>query len=134
MGKINKILRNSLIAGVAILVLGGVFFYFKFNLPEASAEAQMVINFENGKSRKFKGPVMADMSILEALYSSSLGGDFELRYTIQENSGVVLTKIDGTTNPGNLTWNFYLNKKSVNTADINKIKIKTGDLIEVKYE
>jgi len=106
----------------------------KFNLPEPSAEARMVINFENGESREFKGPVMADMTILEALHSSSLGGDFELRYSIREDGGVALAKIDGAINPGNRTWYFYLNKEPMNAADIDKIKIKAGDLIEVEYE
>ena len=119
---------------MAILILGAVFFYLKFNLPEVSAEARIVINFDNGESREFKGPVMADMTILEALHSSSLGGDFELRYSILEDGGVALAKIDGAINPGNLIWSFYLNKKIVNTADIDKIKIKAGDLIEVRYE
>ncbi|MBI2063840.1 MAG: hypothetical protein HYT65_02510 [Candidatus Yanofskybacteria bacterium] len=134
MGKINKILRNSLITVVAVLVLGAVFFYLKFNMPETNAEAQLVINFENGERKQFEGPVIGDMTILEALHASSRGDDFELRYSIQKDGVVVLAKIGDAINFGNQSWHFYLNGESVNTGDINKIKIKTGDLIEVKYE
>lgn len=118
---------------VVILTIA-VFFYLKFNLPAASTEAEMVISFENGESRKFRGPVIADMTILEALHSSSLGGDFELRYSIMPDRTVSLAKIDGAINPGNRVWQIYLNKKQVNAVDIDKIKIRAGDLVEVKYE
>ena len=93
-----------------------------------------MINFKNGESRKFEGPVAADMTILEALHSSSLEGGFELRYSIQKDGGVTLAKIDGAINIGNKSWYFYLNKKPISAADIDKIKIKAGDLIEAKYE
>ena len=130
----GRFIKNLWIWILAVLILGTVFFYLEFNLPEASREAQLVISLENGESRKFKGYVMADMSILEALHSSSLGGDFELRYSIQKEGGVALAKIDGAVNLGNKSWNFYLNGRSVNVADIDKVKIKAGDLIEVKHE
>lgn len=131
---ISNFLKRYWVWMAAALVLGTAFFYLKFNLPLGGTRAQLTLNFENGESRKFEGAVAADMTILEALYSSSLGGDFELRYSMQEDGAVALAKIDGIINFGNRSWHFYLNKTSVKTSDINKIKIKTGDFIEAKYE
>lgn len=110
------------------------FFYLNVKLPVHVGEAQLIISSENGENKKFAGPVAVDMTILEALYSSSLGGGFELRYSMREDGGVALAKIDGLIEQMGKTWHFYLNKKLVNTADIDKTKIRAGDLIEAKYE
>jgi len=129
-----KFIKNYLVVAFAVIILGASLFYLKFDLPGTSSEAQLVINFENGESRKFKGPVMSEMTILKALYSSSLASGLEVRYSIQDGGGVSLAKIDGAINYGHGTWHFYLNSEPVNAIDIDKVKIRAGDLIEVKYE
>ncbi len=129
----NFFKKSGVFVGVAA-VLVAAFFYFKVNLPISGAKAQLIINFDGVKGRVFEGPITADMTILQALYSSSLDGKFDVRYVLQKDGAVALARIDGMINLSNKSWHFYLNKKLINTADINKIKIKAGDLIEAKYE
>ncbi|MBI2063347.1 MAG: hypothetical protein HYT61_03900 [Candidatus Yanofskybacteria bacterium] len=117
-----------------VLVLGAALFYFKVDLSRNAMNAQLSINFPDGQSRKFEGPVVTDMTVLEALYSSFLGDNFELKYSMREDNSVVLAKIGDAVKFGNHDWHFYLNGKPVKTSDINKIRIKAGDFIEVDYE
>lgn len=119
--------------GVAAVLVVALF-YFKLDMPMSGSHAQLIINFDVAKGRIFEGPVTADMTILQALYSSSIDGKFDVRYALQNDGAVALARIDGMINLSNKSWHFYLNKKLINTADINKIKIKAGDLIEAKYE
>ena len=130
----NKFLKKYgvFVGTIAILVVS--LFYLKINLPVSGSQAQLTINFDGVKSRIFEGPVIDDMTVLQALYASSLDGKFDVRYALQDGGAVALARIDGMINVSNKSWHFYLNKKLINTADINKIKIKAGDFIEAKYE
>ena len=130
----GKFIKNRWALILAVVALGAVFFYFKFDLFPVDSRAQLTLHFENGESRKFEGVVTARMTVLEALYFASLGGDFELNYSILEDGVVRLAKMSGITNLGNKTWHFYLNDKFINTADINKIRVEPNDTIEAKYE
>lgn len=131
---ISQLLKKYWTGVAAVLVLVIIFLYTKVNLPQNLTNAQLAIHFENGKIRKFEGTVVNNMTMLEALYSSSAGDEFDLRYSIGKDGSVVLAKIGDAINFGDKNWHFYLNGKPVKTSDINRTKIKAGDLIEAKYE
>lgn len=130
---INFLKKFGVLTGV-VAILVAALFYFKLDMPMPGSQAQLIINFGGAKGRIFEGPATANMTILQALYSSSLDGKFDVRYALQNDGTVALARIDGMINFSNKSWHFYLNKKLINTADINKIKIKDGDLIEAKYK
>ncbi|MEK7154242.1 MAG: hypothetical protein AAB792_01665 [Patescibacteria group bacterium] len=116
---------------IAVLVVGTLFFYLP--APGSNEPARLTIRFDDGRARAFEGPVEEDTTVLQALISASSGGDFDLRYSLDEGNNVNLASIDGAFG-GTKKWHFYLNGQSVRTEDISRIKIKKGDSIEAKYE
>ena len=122
---------------VAVLVSGIFLFYLKLDLPSGNltgSNGVLVINYADGHARKFVGPVEDNMTVLQALNSASAGGNFTLRYSLNKNGDVVLAALDGLANVGMKSWHFYLNQKLTPTQDIGRTKVRTGDVIEVKYE
>ncbi len=120
---------------VAVLVTGVSFFYISFDLPLPNSGnlARLTIEFGKDNVKMFEGPVGDDMTVLQALNSSSSGGGFDLRYSLDENGNVNLASINGAIN-GPKNWHFYLNGELIEVGKLGKIKISGGDSIEVRYE
>ena len=118
---------------MAVIVVAGVLVFFvKFNLPEP--KAGLIINFDNGQVRQFEGRVDPGMTVVQAIFSSSLGGRFEFRYYLDQNGDVNLSSIGRFANVGLKSWRFYINGQSVATKDLDRIQVKSRDLIEARYE
>ena len=120
---------------VAVLVVGISFFYITFSLPASNGgdSARLVIKFDANNARTFEGPVVKDMTVLQALLSASRGGDFDVRYSLDKNSGVNLASIDHLSN-GAKSWHFYLNGGLIKAGELDKVIIERGDLIEARHE
>ncbi len=121
----------------AVLVVGGVsFLFFRFELPVSVArQSSLVLDFGNGVSRKFQGPAIPGMTILETIYAASANNDLDFRYSIDENGVLKIAKIGNVVNLTDaIRWNFYLNGRSINGGDINRAIIRAGDRIDAKYE
>lgn len=115
------------------MAVGILIFFVRFELPQS--RAVLIINFENGLSRKFEGPVMPGTSVIQAIYAASLNGRrFDIKYHIDADGNVNLASINKFINVGVHNWHFYLNGRPIETKDLDRIKLKAGDLIEAKYE
>lgn len=118
---------------VAVIVVAGfLIFFIRFDLPQPTAS--LIIDFENGATRKFEGTVEPGMTIIRAVYAASLGGRFELKYHIDSGGNVDLASIGKFANVGGHGWRFYINDKPVETRNLDRVKVRTGDAIEAKYE
>lgn len=120
---------------VAVLIVGVSFFYITFNLPFSSSgdSARLTIKFDANNARTFEGPVVKDMTALQALLSASRGGGFDVRYSLGKDGSVNLASIGKSFN-GAKSWHFYLNGESIKAGELDKVIIKKGDLIEARYE
>ncbi len=120
---------------VLILVIGISFFYVTFNLPVSNPgdSARLTIKFGDGQTRAFEGAVEKDMTVLQALNSASRGGGFDVRYSLGKDGSVNLASIDSLFN-GAKSWHFYLNGGLIEAGELDKVRIKKGDLIEARYE
>ncbi len=120
---------------VLVLVVGVSFFYISFNLPASDSgdSARLTIKFDANDTRIFEGPVVKDMTALQALLSASRGGGFDVRYSLDKDGVVNLASIGSSFN-GAKSWHFYLNGELMMAGELDKTIIKKGDLIEVRYE
>ena len=120
---------------VVVLGVGVSFFYITFNLPVSNSgdSARLVIKFNANDTRTFEGSVVKDMTALQALLSASRGGGFDVRYSLDKDGSVNLASIGKSFN-GAKNWHFYLNGGLIKAGELDKVKIKKGDLIEAKYE
>lgn len=118
-----------------ILVIGAFFFYVAFDSPtfHYGGSARLTMKFGQAKIRAFEGPVDEGMTILRALISSSYGGNFNFRYSLDKDGNVNLASIDGAIN-GPKSWHFFLNNEPIDVKELSKIRIKSKDLIEARYE
>lgn len=139
----NKNLKNYWFWVLVVVLAGGFFLFFKVDLPvspvggpaDQFGQSYLVLDFGNNISRKFQGSVAADMTLLEAIYSASIGGDFDFRYIADDGGLVAVSKIDEAVNlTGGPNWHFYLNGALVDQAVLGKVKIKAGDRIEARYK
>jgi hypothetical protein len=117
---------------VIVILIAGIFFFY-LPVPGSNKPARLTIKFDGSRVRTFEGPVVENMTILQALLSASYGGNFDVRYSMNEDGSINIISISGLTN-GLGRWDFYLNGKPVGRGEINKVKIKKGDLIEARYE
>lgn len=113
--------------------------------------ASLVIQYLDGRTRMFIGPVVSGMTVLDAVNSASLGGNFGFNYSVGDSGAITYLSIDNLSNQavsadGQINqpdeavlatgreWHFYLNKNLVAASDIGKVKIKDRDVIKVKFE
>jgi len=124
---------------IAVLIYGfysglfGDLLSYSINGRGSSNAARIEIDYETNR-RVFEGDVLSDMSMLDALLAASRGGSFEVRYAllgdlidIMEIDSMIEDGLDGN-------WHFYLNGKEIRSAEIHKIKIRSGDEIFAKFE
>ena len=96
----------------------------------------LILDYGNGKQRKFEGPVTDNMNIIKALLASENGGKLKVKFTKRKNDkNIELLSIDGRGNNSNgYQWNFYINGQLVKTSEIGSVAIRAGDLIKARYE
>lgn len=132
-------IKKTIFAQILLLmILFGVVYFMKlsFNLSdtENTGLATLIINTATEK-RIFEGEVVKDMTVLDALNVATSVGKIKLNYAIDDYGKVVVLEIDGHTNGfGNKYFVFYLNSKKINTVDLNKKTVHSGDEIEIQYE
>lgn len=107
---------------------------FKITFSVSQAEGNLVIQFNDGQKRFFQGEIAPSMSVLNALYSSSEGGQYEFRYFIDEIGKVNVVSLDGRANNTIGVWHFFLNSRELDPGDLDKVRINKGDVIEARYE
>jgi len=139
----NNFLKNFWFWVVIILVAGVFLFYVKVPSPNqvspsaspsVSGNARLEIFSADAQIGTFQGPVTENMTILNVLNSVSKGGGLTFRYVASKNGDITLLSLDNISNTAIKKWQFYLNGEIVNTSRIDKVIIKSGDLIEVKFE
>ncbi len=55
-------------------------------------------------------------------------------YYVDSKNNVTVSSINGDVELKTHNWKFYVNHNLVRTEDINKIYVKSGDVIEAKYQ
>lgn len=99
----------------------------------AFGKASLLLNFGDGKMRKFEGDTVGGMTVYDALNQSAKAGGFEVETTLEEGS-VVVEAIDGVRNRKDKTWHFYLNESFKNRTSPLNYSIRNGDVVEFRYE
>ena len=121
---------------ILVVIIGSYtgFFSNLFNPPPKPSIAYLEIDFGD-KKRAFEGEITEDMSILDAVLASSRGGEIEIKYALI-NDHTDIFKINDHTEDGlsQKNWKFYLNGIKIDTSEIHRIKIKSGDKILVRFE
>lgn len=129
----NKALFLAILSFVVLLALA-VTNIKSSQLAVNADTATMIFGFNGGVKQSFSGPVMENMSVLEAAIASTQGAGISVNYYIDAENNVVLSAINKDLNSKNYQWHFYLNGDLIRTEDINKVYVEAGDLIEAKYE
>ncbi len=128
----NKALFLAILSFLVLLLMAAL--EYQKPLTAGADTATLVIDFDGSLRRTFQGQVVDQMTVLEALHTSAEAGDIKFTYYI-DNGDVVINSINGEINHmKNAQWFFYINGQPVKTGDINKIFVKVGDVIEVKFQ
>lgn len=134
MSKDFNLYKNYWFWVAVIITVSILFFYVDFS-KITPMDARLTVRFDDKNVKTFEGAVIQDMTILEALEAASRGDGFKINYFIDQRGDVNLASIGATSNGLNgKNWHFYLNKESIETKQIGKIKIGRGDLIEAVFE
>ncbi len=110
----------------------------RMSMPSSSPmvqpqEAELFIDFGNEKIRKFRGGVVEDMKILDALNQSSIAGNFKVE-TADHESEVYVEKIAGVENSNHdVRWVCYVNGEATHLP-LDEQELKVRDRIEFKFE
>jgi len=113
----------SLLLLLAAVILGGVY-YWQFyrkdsadvlsSVSLAPGQAAIIIDFgSKGQERLFRGEVVKDMSLLDALRASALAGNLELEIGGKDGTEEIV-KIDGLADgKDGGRWNYYLGGEKI---------------------
>ncbi len=136
---LNEFTKQTL--SVIVCVLGVLVLFNTLKIQTAShgvsagETASLTLHFSNSNERVFSGPLIENMTILEALQGAAKGGGFTIAYKFNNTNDVNLEAIADKPNKVNgKSWKFYLNNKLIRTEDIDKIIIKKHDFIEAIYQ
>ncbi len=133
----NRAFKNFWFWVVLVLVIGAGF-YLKINLPSSktvlSQQARLVVDLGGGKKRVFEAVLHEDTTVLRALYSASSNDGLNFRYYINKNGDIVLMSMLGAIDFKGASWHFYFNQMLIKTAELDRVRVRTGDLIEARYE
>lgn len=124
---------------VSIIILLATASAFKLSVNQLKQEgvsglATLAVNigFEN---RLFEGGVYDGMTVLDALNMAMSVGKIKLNYVLDNNNQTRVMEIDGHVDrTEDKYFVFYLNNKKIDSMDLNKIHLKTGDDIVIKLE
>ncbi len=130
----RKMARNRDFWIIVLVVALGLSTGFFKDLFVSIDTAYLEIDY-GSKRRAFRGDLPYDMTILDALNAAGRAGSFEVRYVIESGETDIIG-INGVKEifSNGQKWNFYLNGKKVETAQLHEIGIKAGDKILVKLE
>lgn len=125
-------------SAVALLALSAaaILFFATQKPPAVVTDADMeiigkitfTIDFNNGKKRVFEGAVVAGESLADILSQSAKAGDFSFKLDGKANVAAIGTLAAR----GGRFWRWYQNGERV--ANPQKVSLKAGDLILLKYE
>ncbi|MBI2068722.1 MAG: hypothetical protein HYT67_01290 [Candidatus Yanofskybacteria bacterium] len=123
---------------IVLLLLASVFKITVDNLKDAGSDgnslATLAVNFDNLK-RTFEGEVVEDMTVLDALNMAMAVGKIKLNYALDEKNQTRIMEINDHLNRvGDKHFGFFINDKQIDSKDLNKINLKAGDSIVIKYE
>jgi len=130
----NSKFKGLMIISIGISVAIIIFIFGWFNLQN-NRTAKLILRI-NGHERIFEGKTKTDMTILEALYASSLAGGIGFTYTIDpiKNEAKIMTLDGYDYNSKNKLLNFYLNSDKIEADKIHSTVINPGDVIVVGLE
>lgn len=123
---------------IVLLILASVFKVTVDNLKDTGTGgnnfATLAVNFDNLK-RSFEGEVVEDMTILDALNMAMSVGKIKFNYVLDDNNQTLVLEINDHLNRvGDKHFTFYLNDRQIDSTELNKINLKAGDSIVIKYE
>lgn len=138
----NTFINNTLLVQiifVSLVVSGVLIFEKKLNIGSfrnggsSKGEASLIVDFGDIK-RAFEGEVVEKMTILDALNASVAAGNIKLRYTVDSNNNTTIMEINSHQATKEKGFQFYINGKKINSNDLNKTMIRSGDKVVIKYE
>jgi len=112
-----------------LIVLGCVIFFAQWSFQRPTLDTAYLELQINGQRRAFEGRVGDDMTMLDALYSSSRAGNIEFQYTPQPQVNANILQLSGLT--GN-DYEVYLNSAKIPLDRLDATKISANDSIIVK--
>ena len=123
---------------IVLLLLASVFKVTVDNLKDAGNDgnglATLAVNFDNLK-RSFEGEVVEDMTILDALNMAMAVGQIKLNYVLDDRNQTWVMEINDHLNRvGDKHFAFFLHDKQIDSKDLNKVHLKAGDSIVIRYE
>ena len=123
---------------VVLLILASVFKITVDNLKDAGSGenglATLAVNFDNLK-RSFEGEVLADTTVLDALNMAMAAGKIKLNYVLDDKNQTWVMEINDHLNRvGDKHFAFFINDKQIDSKDLNKVHLKAGDSIVIRYE
>ena len=128
----------ELLSIMVLLLIASVFKITVDNLKEVGSAgnsfATLAVNFDNLK-RSFEGEVVEDMTVLDALNMAMAAGKIKLNYSLDDKNQTWIMEINDHLNKaGNRHFAFFINDKQIDSKDLNKVNLKAGDSIVIKYE
>jgi len=131
--------KRHLVEVVSILALLGLTLLFKISADQLKNESKSnlaTLTISLGTSnRSFEGEVVSHMTVLDALNMAASVGNIKLNYTLDENNETKILEINGHRNgKENNNFIFLLNEERISSENINKVELKPGDSVIIKYE
>lgn len=125
--------RIAILLVLVIIVLGvNQSINFTASNPASGGLAKVVLD-ESGRKRIFEGGVIDGMTVLEAIYTSSLAGKFDFYYSVNNNK-IEVIKIGESIKESGSRITISLNGRNIDESKIDEIKINQGDVVEIKTE
>ncbi len=123
---------------VVLLILASVFKITVDNLKDAGNGgnnlATLAVSLDN-LNRSFEGEVSEDTTVLDALNMAMAVGKIKLNYVLDEKNQTWVMEINDHLNSvGGKHFAFFLNDKKIDSKNLNKVNLKAGDSIVVRYE
>ena len=122
--------KEVVIAQILLLiVLGCILLFTQWSFQQTSQSTAYLELQINGQRRAFEGRVGEDMTMLDALYSSSKAGNIEFQYTPQPQVKANILQLSGLTGSD---YEVYLNSVKIPLDRLDATKISANDSIIVK--
>jgi len=132
---IHPVVAWSLICGIAIIVLLMMFVQLQQSMQkptssQTSKEAMVVIDYGNGKMRRFKGPIEENARAWDLFQQALAIGGISVNVTDHFVPQVIDGLKDGA---GGKHWSIYVNNTKQKFTPF-EIQVKPGDEVVFKFE